>query len=271
MARHRSRPLRRSAACRPQRTHYYPALSYTSFVKMSLADIPNLMAYLRGLRPVSGRAPEHELPFPHQHPPPRVYGSCYCSIGNRSRPTSRATPPGTAGIISSRRSDIAPNVTHPETRSISPQTRFAVANLSQLPQSDRGDRRPPSRSRAGGEGCCRRSGLGRSRFAAAYVKSLPPRPRLDLSQGKRLYTWFNYKGCHADGGANSGPAFLDGWWRKGPSPDSIYLSIRDGRPRGMPSYRELLTHEQIWQLAGYVRSIGTSAPATEGVLEPPGR
>jgi cytochrome c oxidase cbb3-type subunit III len=93
-----------------------------------------------------------------------------------------------------------------------------VANLSQLPQS------PPTSNR------CRR--------AHAY----------DLSQGKRLYTWFNCKGFHADGGANSGPAFLDGWWRKGPSPDSIYLSIRDGRPRGMPSYRELLTHEQIWQL-----------------------
>jgi cytochrome c oxidase cbb3-type subunit 3 len=49
---------------------------------------------------------------------------------------------------------------------------------------------------------------------------------------------------------------------KGPSPDSIYLSVRDGRPRGMPSYRELLTHEQIWQLAGYVRSIGTYSAAT---------
>ena len=27
----------------------------------------------------------------------------------------------------------------------------------------------------------------------------------ELSQGKRLYTWFNCEGCHADGGGGLGP------------------------------------------------------------------
>ena len=38
----------------------------------------------------------------------------------------------------------------------------------------------------------------------------------ELSQGKRLYDWFNCSGCHADGGGASGPALIDGWWRYGP-------------------------------------------------------
>jgi cytochrome c oxidase cbb3-type subunit 3 len=88
----------------------------------------------------------------------------------------------------------------------------------------------------------------------------------DLSQGKRLYAWFNCDGCHADGGGASGPAFLDGWWRYGPDIVSIVASIRDGRPHGMPAFRDRLTTEQIWQLAGYVQTVGaysakTAAPA----------
>ncbi len=93
-----------------------------------------------------------------------------------------------------------------------------------------------------------------------------------LSQGKQLYTWFNCNGCHANGGGASGPAFLDGWWRYGPDIISIFVSIRDGRPRGMPAFRDRLTTEQIWQLAGYVQTIGaysakTAAPARDDAMQ----
>jgi cytochrome c oxidase cbb3-type subunit 3 len=84
----------------------------------------------------------------------------------------------------------------------------------------------------------------------------------DLAQGKRLYDTFNCRGCHADGGGASGPAFLDGSWRYGADPASVYVSIRDGRTNGMPPFRDLLTPEQIWQLAGYVRTVGSYAPVT---------
>ena len=80
-----------------------------------------------------------------------------------------------------------------------------------------------------------------------------------LGQGKRLYAWFNCQGCHADGGGASGPALMDGWWRYGPDPVSIFLSIRDGRPNGMPAFRDALTTEQIWQLTGYVQSLGATS------------
>ncbi len=45
----------------PSGKHYYPALPYTSFTHMTLADVSDLMAYLHTLQPVTGRAPPHEL------------------------------------------------------------------------------------------------------------------------------------------------------------------------------------------------------------------
>jgi cytochrome c oxidase cbb3-type subunit 3 len=37
---------------------------------------------------------------------------------------------------------------------------------------------------------------------------------------------------------------------------SVVASIRDGRPHGMPAFGNKMTSDQIWQLAGYVRTIG---------------
>src|SRR4051812_2488466 len=89
----------------------------------------------------------------------------------------------------------------------------------------------------------------------------------NLSQGKRLYGWFGCAGCHGDGSGASGPSFIDGWWAYGPDMQSIYVSIRDGRPNGMPSFKPKLTTEQIWQLAGYIRTIGSYS----GSAAAPGR
>lgn len=84
-----------------------------------------------------------------------------------------------------------------------------------------------------------------------------------LTQGKRLYDWFNCKGCHANGGGLSGPALTDGWWRYGPDAVSIFVSIRDGRPNGMPAFRDHMTTDQIWQLTGYIRSVGAYTSKTQ--------
>lgn len=84
-----------------------------------------------------------------------------------------------------------------------------------------------------------------------------------LSQGKRLFDWFNCSGCHGTmGGGASGPALSDAWWRYGPDDVSIFVSIRDGRPQGMPPFRDKLTIEQIWQLAYYIQTLGISSPET---------
>lgn len=45
----------------PQEQHYYPSFPYSSFAKMQVEDVRDLMAYLRTLPPVSGKAPPHDL------------------------------------------------------------------------------------------------------------------------------------------------------------------------------------------------------------------
>jgi mono/diheme cytochrome c family protein len=48
----------------PDGQHYYPAFPYTSYQRMTPTDVANLIAFLRTLPAVPGRAPAHVLPFP---------------------------------------------------------------------------------------------------------------------------------------------------------------------------------------------------------------
>ncbi|HVX75521.1 MAG TPA: cytochrome c [Bradyrhizobium sp.] len=45
----------------PDGSHYYPVFPYSSFAHMNAGDVVDLMAYLRTLPPVKGRAPSHEI------------------------------------------------------------------------------------------------------------------------------------------------------------------------------------------------------------------
>jgi cytochrome c oxidase cbb3-type subunit III len=80
-----------------------------------------------------------------------------------------------------------------------------------------------------------------------------------MSEGKRLYAWFNCTGCHAQGGGGSGPPLMDESWIYGGSIENIAQTIREGRPNGMPSFRGKVPDDQIWQLAAYVRSMSGQA------------
>jgi mono/diheme cytochrome c family protein len=48
----------------PNRTHYYPSFPYSSYTKMQVGDVRDLMAYLRTLPAVSGKPPAHDLSLP---------------------------------------------------------------------------------------------------------------------------------------------------------------------------------------------------------------
>ena len=48
----------------PTGSHYFPAFPYTSYQHAKIEDIRDLFAYLKTLAPVTGRAPEHAVPFP---------------------------------------------------------------------------------------------------------------------------------------------------------------------------------------------------------------
>jgi cytochrome c oxidase cbb3-type subunit 3 len=76
-----------------------------------------------------------------------------------------------------------------------------------------------------------------------------------ITQGGRLYRWFNCNGCHANGGGSIGPALMDEQWRYGGSIDQIHASILEGRPNGMPSWRGKVTDQQAWQMAAFIRAL----------------
>jgi cytochrome c oxidase cbb3-type subunit 3 len=90
---------------------------------------------------------------------------------------------------------------------------------------------------------------------------------LAMSSGKQLYSQMNCVGCHAHGGGGIGPPLMDAKWIYGSEPDQVFSTIVEGRPNGMPSFRNKLNDQQVWQLAAYVRSM--SGQASSGAA--PGR
>jgi cytochrome c oxidase cbb3-type subunit 3 len=81
-----------------------------------------------------------------------------------------------------------------------------------------------------------------------------------LAAGKKLWTWYNCDGCHANGGGGPGPALMDDVWIYGGDAQSIYRSIAEGRPNGMPAFAARIPKDELWQLAAYVRSLAGLAP-----------
>jgi cytochrome c oxidase cbb3-type subunit 3 len=76
-----------------------------------------------------------------------------------------------------------------------------------------------------------------------------------IAEGKRLYAQFNCVGCHANGGGGMGPPLMDDKWIYGSAPANIFATIVEGRPNGMPAFGGKLSHDQVWQLVAYVRSL----------------
>lgn len=82
-----------------------------------------------------------------------------------------------------------------------------------------------------------------------------------VSEGQRLFEWFNCSGCHGGrGGGNIGPALTDAEWRYGARVEDVHRSIAEGRPEGMPAFRGVIADEQIWHLSAYVLSLGGRVP-----------
>jgi len=80
------------------------------------------------------------------------------------------------------------------------------------------------------------------------------------SEGKRLFSSYNCSGCHANGGGGIGPALMDDEWIYGFLPGNIFASIVEGRPNGMPSFRNKIADYQVWQLVAYVQSLSGQNP-----------
>lgn len=81
-----------------------------------------------------------------------------------------------------------------------------------------------------------------------------------VAEGKRLFTFYNCAGCHANGGGGMGPALMDERWIYGSQPAAIYQTIMEGRPNGMPAFRNKIPEPQVWMLVGFVESLSGQLP-----------
>jgi len=74
-------------------------------------------------------------------------------------------------------------------------------------------------------------------------------------QGAVLFSSMNCDGCHGEGALGFvGPSLVDGRWRYGGDDGTVFESIFQGRPKGMPAYGGILSDTTIWQLVTYLRS-----------------
>ena len=82
-----------------------------------------------------------------------------------------------------------------------------------------------------------------------------------LTEGQRLFNWYNCVGCHANGGGGMGPPLMDDRWVYGSEPANIYQTIMEGRPNGMPSFQGRIPASQAWQIVAYVRNLSGLTPS----------
>jgi cytochrome c oxidase cbb3-type subunit 3 len=87
-----------------------------------------------------------------------------------------------------------------------------------------------------------------------------------IGDGKQLFTQMNCVGCHSHGGGGMGPPLTkpQNEWIYGDSIENIVSTVREGRPKGMPSFRGKLPDDQIWEVAAYVHSLVDGAPQPAG-------
>jgi cytochrome c oxidase cbb3-type subunit 3 len=94
----------------------------------------------------------------------------------------------------------------------------------------------------------------------------PPPPKIyeesaySVSEGQRLFNQYNCVGCHANGGGGIGPPLMDNNWIYGSEPGNIFATIVQGRPNGMPSFRNRIPEYQVWEIVAYVRSMSGLLP-----------
>jgi cytochrome c oxidase cbb3-type subunit III len=84
----------------------------------------------------------------------------------------------------------------------------------------------------------------------------------DISEGQRLYEWYNCSGCHSGGGGGIGPPLIKTSWIYGNEPENIFDTIVKGRPNGMPTWGGRIPEYQIWQIVAYVRSMNGLQPTS---------
>ncbi len=102
--------------------------------------------------------------------------------------------------------------------------------------------------------------------------AVPVKPKINVpgandpasaQRGMKDFTAFNCVGCHmGNGGGGMGPSLSSGNFIYGGDPVNIYLTIVQGRPRGMPAWGSVLPDEVVWDLVAYIQNL-SKAPTPE--------
>ena len=107
------------------------------------------------------------------------------------------------------------------------------------------------------------AGAAQSTLAAQFPNPYGNDPQA-VQQGHDLFVQMNCAGCHGYGAKGAmGPNLTDGYWRYGGVPASIFKSIYQGRPQGMPAWNPALPPDEIWKIVAYIQSLGGSYPASQ--------
>ena len=85
-----------------------------------------------------------------------------------------------------------------------------------------------------------------------------------ISEGHQLFISMNCAGCHGyDAKGGMGPNLTDSFWRYGGMPSSIYNSIYEGRPQGMPAWGRTLPAQDIWKIVAFIETLGGAVAAKQ--------
>jgi len=107
------------------------------------------------------------------------------------------------------------------------------------------------------------AGAAESTLASRFPNPYGSSPQA-IQQGHDLFIKMNCAGCHGyDAKGAMGPNLTDGYWRYGGVPASIFNSIYQGRPQGMPAWNPALPPQDIWKIVAYIQSLGGSFPASQ--------
>ncbi len=90
----------------------------------------------------------------------------------------------------------------------------------------------------------------------------------DISEGQRLFDWYNCSGCHSHGGGGIGPPLIKTQWIYGGEPENLFDTIVKGRPNGMPSWGGRIPAYQIWELVAFIRSMNGEQPRSATASRP---
>lgn len=98
--------------------------------------------------------------------------------------------------------------------------------------------------------------------ALEALKSLSSDPTT-LEAGKGVFT-VRCAPCHGDGGVGKiGPNLTDADWLYGGEAKDVLESIREGRPKGMPAWKNDLKGDEIQSVTAYVLSLAPQGDTAE--------